>query len=64
MRVTPKYFSLLSKVKMSHYTPWRLLGVRRYSSYSFLTYVLGGVSGQHHTLAVLYLWGKEPPVPI
>jgi hypothetical protein len=23
-----------------------------------------GVSGQHHAPAVLYPWGKDPPVPI
>jgi hypothetical protein len=34
-----------------------------YSSYSFTTLPLDGVSGQHHTLAALYPWGKDPPVP-
>jgi hypothetical protein len=38
--------------------------VRIYSSYSFLTLALVGVSGQRHALAVLYPRGKDPPVPI
>jgi hypothetical protein len=35
-----------SKIKQSRYTPWRRLGERRYSSYSFTTSALDGVSGQ------------------
>jgi hypothetical protein len=35
-----------------------------YSSYSFLTSPLDGVSGQHHTLASLYPQGKDPLVPL
>jgi hypothetical protein len=30
------------KVKLSRYTPWRHMGERRYSSYSFLTSALDG----------------------
>jgi hypothetical protein len=30
------------KLKLSHYTPWRRLGERRYSSYSFSTSALDG----------------------
>jgi hypothetical protein len=52
------------KVKQSRYTPWRRLGERRYSSYSFTTSALDGVSGQHHAPAELYPPGKGPPVPI
>jgi hypothetical protein len=36
---------------------------RRYSSYSFLTSVLDGFSGQRRAPAALYA-GKEPPVSI
>jgi hypothetical protein len=42
------------KEKHSHYSPWRCLRERMYSSYSFLTSVQEGVSGQHHAPAVLY----------
>jgi hypothetical protein len=42
------------KVKQSLYTPWRRMGERRYSSYSFTTLALDVVSGQHHALAALY----------
>jgi hypothetical protein len=31
-----------------------------YSSYSFLTLALDGVSGQRHALAVLYPWERTP----
>jgi hypothetical protein len=44
--------------------PWRCLRERRYSSNSFMTSALDGVSGQPHAWAVLYPWGKDPPVPI
>jgi hypothetical protein len=51
-----------AKATPSHYTPWRRLGERRYSSYSFLTLALDEVSGQRHVSAAL----KPPssPVPI
>jgi hypothetical protein len=39
-------------------------GEKRYSSYSFTTSALDGVSGQHHAPAALYPRGKDPPVPI
>jgi hypothetical protein len=39
-------------------------GERRYSSYSFTTSALEGVSGQHHAPAALLPPGKGPPVPI
>jgi hypothetical protein len=41
------------KRKLFHYTPRRRLGERRYSSYSFLTSALDGVSGQRHAPAAL-----------
>jgi hypothetical protein len=40
------------------------MGERMYSSYSFTTSALDGVSGQRHAPAALYPWGKDPPVPI
>jgi hypothetical protein len=43
----------LKYTKLSHYTSWRRLGERRYSSYSFTTSVLDGVSGQLHVPAAL-----------
>jgi hypothetical protein len=36
---------LIKKAKQSRYTPWWRLGERRYSSNSFLTSALDGVSG-------------------
>jgi hypothetical protein len=37
---------------------------RRYSSYSFTTSTLQGVSGQRHTPAALYPRGKDPRYPL
>jgi hypothetical protein len=48
------------KVKPSRYTPWRRLGERIYSSYSFTTSTLDGVSGQHHAPAAFYPRGRTP----
>jgi hypothetical protein len=49
---------------LSHYTPWRRLGERRYSFYSFSTSALDGgelsASRPGRDLAT----GKGPPVPI
>jgi hypothetical protein len=39
-------------------------GERRYSSYSFTTSALDGVSGQHHDPAALYPRGKDPRYPL
>jgi hypothetical protein len=44
--------------------PRRRLGGEEYSSYSFSTSALDGVSGQRHAPAALYPRGKDPPVPI
>jgi hypothetical protein len=54
----------LKKVKQSRYTPWRRMGERRYSSYSFSTSALDGVSGQRHAPAALLSPEKEPPIHI
>jgi hypothetical protein len=40
------------------------LGGEKYSSYSFSTSALDGVSGQRHAPAALLPPGKGPPVPI
>jgi hypothetical protein len=50
---------ICKKAKQSRYTPWRRLGGEEYSSYSFSTSALDGVSGQCHAPAALL-----PPVPI
>jgi hypothetical protein len=55
---------LNEKVKQSRYTPWRRLGEKMYSSYSFSTSALDGVSGQCHATAEFLPPGKGPPVPI
>jgi hypothetical protein len=52
------------KVKQSHKTPTEAKGERMYSSYSFKTLALDGVSGQRHTPAVLYPPGKDPWYPL
>jgi hypothetical protein len=56
----------LQKAKQSHNTPMEAQGGgRTYSSYSFLTSAVEGVSGKCHALAMLYPRGKDPPpVPI
>jgi hypothetical protein len=48
------------KIKQSRYTPWRRLEGEKYSSYSFTTSALDGVSGQHHAPAAFYPRGKNP----
>jgi hypothetical protein len=52
------------KVKQPRYTPWRRLGERKYSSYSFTTWALDGVSGERHAPAALYPRGRDPPPPV
>jgi hypothetical protein len=49
-------------VKHYRYTPWRRLGERMYSSYSFMTSALDGLSGQRHAPAALYP-GERTPGP-
>jgi hypothetical protein len=53
---------LVSKVKMSHCRHAGAKGERTeaYSSYSFLTSALHGVSGQYHAPAVLYPQESTP----
>jgi hypothetical protein len=64
LRLTFKALCESFKVKQSFYTPWRRLGERRCSSYSFSTSALDGVSGERHAPAALLPLGKGPPVPI
>jgi hypothetical protein len=52
------------KLKLSHYTPWRRLGGEEYSSNSFSTSALDGVSGQRHALAALYPRRKDSRYPL
>jgi hypothetical protein len=51
------------KVKQSHNTRGAR-GERRYSSYSFTTSALDGVSGQRHAPAAFYSRGKDPRYPL
>jgi hypothetical protein len=48
------------KVKQSYNTSMEEQGERRYSSYSFTTPALDGVSGQRHAPAALYPRRKDP----
>jgi hypothetical protein len=52
-RLHPASYAKKLKLKQSHYTPRRSLGERMYSSYSFLTSALDGVSCQRHAPAAL-----------
>jgi hypothetical protein len=54
----------INKLKLSHYCHAGAKGERKYSSYSFLTSALDGVSGQSHTLAMLYPQGKYFQYPL
>jgi hypothetical protein len=49
-----------TKAKQSRYTPWWRMEERKYSSYSFLTSALGGVSGQRHAQAALCPGERTP----
>jgi hypothetical protein len=53
-----------TKEKLSRYRHAGDKGERAYSSYSFLTMVLDGVSGQPHAPRVLSHWGKDPRYPL
>jgi hypothetical protein len=53
-----------TKLKLSHCTPWRRLGVRIYGSYSFLTSVLDGGDWSESRPDRALASGKGPPVPI
>jgi hypothetical protein len=52
------------KLKLSHYTPWRSLGEKSYSSYSFLTSALDGGEWSVSRLSCSLLLGKGPRVTI
>jgi hypothetical protein len=52
------------RVKQSRYTPWRCLGERRYSSYSFTTSTLYGGEWSASRPGRALPPGKGPPVPI
>jgi hypothetical protein len=52
------------KVKQSRYTPWRRLGERRYSSYSFSTSALDGGEWSASRPGRALPPEKGPPVPI
>jgi hypothetical protein len=45
-------------------TPCRRNGGEEYSSYSFLTSAVDGVSGRCHSPAALYPCEKDPPYPL
>jgi hypothetical protein len=55
--------SLQIKLKLSHYTPRRNLGERRYSSYSFSTSALDGSEWSASRPCRALAPGKGPPVP-
>jgi hypothetical protein len=59
-----RFVSKKKEVKQSRYSPWRRMRERRYSSYSFTTSALDGVSGQRHAPAALYPRGKDPRYPL
>jgi hypothetical protein len=52
------------KLKLSHYTPWRRLGERNYSSYSFLTSELDGGEWSASCSCRTLDPGRGHPVPI
>jgi hypothetical protein len=51
------------KVKQSRYTPWRRLGERTYSSYSFSTSALDGGEWSASRPGRVFTPGEGPPVP-
>jgi hypothetical protein len=60
---SPVHFSNSVQVKLPCYA-MRAPRRRGYSTYSFLTSALDGVSGQRYAPAVLYPRGKEPRYPL
>jgi hypothetical protein len=54
----------VKKLKLSHYTPRRRLGERRYSSYSFSTSALDGGEWLASRPGRPFAPGKGPPVPV
>jgi hypothetical protein len=61
---TARVYSFKVKVKQSLYTPWRRLGERMYSSYSFTTSALDGGEWSASRPGRALPPGKGPPVPI
>jgi hypothetical protein len=53
----------INKIKLSHYTPWRRLGERRYSSYPFMSPALDGGERSASRPVRASAPGKGPPVP-
>jgi hypothetical protein len=53
-------FNGSKEVKHSLYAPWRRLGEKSYSSYSFTASALDGVSCQRHAPTALYHRGRTP----
>jgi hypothetical protein len=53
-------WSYIPKRKAVPLPPCRRQGERLYSSYSFLTSILYGMSGQRHALIARSPWGKDP----
>jgi hypothetical protein len=58
------YYRTKEKAKKSHNIHVEVQGERRYSSYSFMTSALYGVSGQRHAPAAFCPWGKDPQYPL
>jgi hypothetical protein len=52
------------KLKLSHYTPWRRLGEKKYSSYSYSNSVLDGDKCSALRPGCALVPVKGPPVPI
>jgi hypothetical protein len=59
----PQHKVTKQKLKLSHYTPWRRMGDRRYSSYSFLTLALDGGEWSVSCPSCALALGKGPLVP-
>jgi hypothetical protein len=57
----PQLLRVQGKVKLSRYTPWRRLGERRYSSYSFMTSALDEGEWSASRTGGALLPGKGPP---
>jgi hypothetical protein len=61
--VLNSFLMLKLKLNLSHYTPWRSLGERMYSSYSFSVSAVDG-SSQSYAQAALSPRGKDPTYPL
>jgi hypothetical protein len=56
-----RLFLFIVYLKQSHYTPWRRLGEKRYSSYSFTTSALDGIEWPASRPGRALAPGKGPP---